>query len=30
VNLTYGNLLAGATAHKIDTPINKTQYVTVP
>jgi hypothetical protein len=30
VNLTYGNLLAGATAHKIDAPINKTQYLTVP
>jgi hypothetical protein len=30
VTLSYGNLLAGATAHKIDAPITKTQYVTVP
>jgi len=30
VTLSYGNLLAGATAHKIDAPITKTQYTTVP
>jgi len=30
VTLSYGNLLAGATAHKIDAPINKTEYNTVP
>jgi len=30
VILTYGNLLAGATAHNIDSTITKTQYQTVP
>ena len=30
VTLSYGNLLAGATAHNIDAPITKTQYQTVP
>lgn len=28
--LSYGNLLAGATAHQIDTTITKTQFNTVP
>jgi hypothetical protein len=30
VTLAYGNLLAGATANRIDGNITKTQYVTVP
>ena len=30
VTLSYGNLLAGATAHQIDSTITKTQYQTVP
>jgi len=30
VTLSYGNLLAGATANRIDGNITKTQYVTVP
>jgi hypothetical protein len=30
VTLAYGNLLAGATANRIDATITKTQYVTVP
>jgi hypothetical protein len=30
VNLLYGNLLAGATAHNIDATITKTEYQTVP
>jgi hypothetical protein len=28
--MSYGNLLAGATAHNIDANITKTEYVTVP
>ena len=30
VTLSYGNLLAGATAHSIDSTITKTEYQTVP